>query len=111
MLIFIDNDTRWNSTYNMLKQFLHLNDAISAAIISSKVISKSMKNSLKFSDSEMQYLKHIFDICQIFFPATKFLQGHHYSTIQFVIPYIFQIRTKLQQKIRDDSLVSIFSIL
>ena len=88
LTLFIDNDTGWNSAFNMLKQFLHLNDAISAAMISSKKITKTMKNILKISDNELQFVKSIFEICQIFIPATKFLQGQYYSTMQFVIRYI-----------------------
>lgn len=88
----------------MLNQFLHLWPAIKSAIEISKSIRN--KNSIHFSANEIEFLKECHSIFEIFIKASTVLQGQKYCTIQYIYPYIFQVRTRLEKKIKSENLVS-----
>lgn len=110
LILYIDQETRWNSTYEMLRRFLYVYEAIKLALSASKI---KNKNNLSFSDDEIFYFKELLDIFTIFVKATVILQGEKYPTIQYIYPYIFNIRKRLRQKRDNLNLVSFvfFNIL
>jgi hypothetical protein len=93
----------------MLNRFLHLYPAIQSSIDISKNISN--KHRLNLSIEEIQYLNDCLDIFKIFVKATVKLQADKYPTIQYIYPHIFQIRTRLNEKFNQESLVSYNDIL
>lgn len=58
----------------------------------------------------MEYIRQTFEIFQIFTKPSEILQGSSYPTIEYVYPYIYLIRYKLDRKYRDENLVSFFLI-
>ena len=78
----------------MIKNFLHIYQAIKAVINSSN--SKAFKNkALILSDEELIYLKNILNICSIFVKTTTKLQAETYPTIYYIIPEVYNIYNRL----------------
>jgi len=78
----------------MIKNFLHIYQAIKAVINSSN--SKAFKNkALILSDEELIYLKNILNICSIFVKNTIKLQAETYPTIYYIIPEVYNIYNRL----------------
>ena len=102
--IFLDEDVRWNSTFNLLKNFLILYPAIKSTIEISKDIKD--KNEYSFSNNEIEYIRQTFEIFTIFTKPSEILQGSRYPTIEYVYPYVYLTRYKLDRKYRDENLVS-----
>jgi len=79
----------------MLKNFLHIYEAIKVVINSSK--SKAFKNkSLILTNIEIAYLNNILNIISIFVKATTKLQAENYPTIYYIIPEVYRIYTRLE---------------
>jgi hypothetical protein len=79
----------------MLKDFLHIYEAIRIVITSSK--SKAFKNkSLILTNIEIIYLNNILNIISIFVKATTKLQAENYPTIYYIIPEVYKIYNKLE---------------
>jgi len=79
----------------MLKDFLHVYEAIKIVINSSK--SKAFKNKgLVLTNIEIIYLNNILNIISIFVKATTKLQAENYSTIYYIIPKVYKIYNKLE---------------
>ena len=79
----------------MLRDFLHIYEAIRAVINSSK--SKSFKNkSLILTNIEIKYLNNILNIISVFIKATTKLQTENYPTIYYIIPEIYKIYNRLE---------------
>ena len=106
---YLDQDVRWNSTYEMLYRFDHLYSAIESSILISDKLKKD-KN-LRFSEQERQYIKDTIDIFKIFKKPSTILQGQKYPTISFIFPYIYLVRVKLESKKNSQDLVSLYLIL
>ena len=64
LLNLIDSDIRWNSTYELLKNFLELYPAIKSTIDISKTILP--KEEYQFLDDEIRYIRETFEIFRIF---------------------------------------------
>jgi len=78
----------------MLRDFLHIYEAIKVVINSSK--SKAFKDKdLILTDIEIIFLKNILDIISIFIKATIKLQTEKYPTIYYIIPEVYKIYNKL----------------
>jgi hypothetical protein len=78
----------------MLFNFLEVWLPIKSTITISN--SKAFKNkSIILKDSEIKYLKDIFNILNIFISATTKLQADKYPTICYLIPLIYSIYNKL----------------
>ena len=78
----------------MIKNFLHIYQAIKAVINSSN--SKAFKNkALILSDEELIYLKNILNICSIFIKTTTKLQAETYPIIYYIIPEVYNIYNRL----------------
>ena len=79
----------------MLKNFLHIYEAIKVVINSSK--SKAFKNkALILINIEIIYLNNILNIISIFIKATTKLQAKAYPTIYYIIPEVYKIYNKLE---------------
>lgn len=79
----------------MLKNFLHIYEAIKVVINSSN--SKAFKNkSLVLTNIEITYLNNILNIISIFVKATTKLQAENYPTIYYIIPEVYKIYNKLE---------------
>ena len=88
----------------MLNRFLHLYEAINSAITISSII--KYKDTLRFSTLEINFLRESNEIFKIFVKTSTILQASKYPTIQYIYPYIYQIRLKLLAKSRQEDLVS-----
>ena len=91
----------------MLERFLDIYRPISNAIETSTTLNEKNRRILRFSEEDIKYLHDCLDIFKIFIYASTKLQAENYPTIQYIYPYIYQIRVKLIEKARDDTLVSI----
>jgi hypothetical protein len=90
----------------MLRDFLHIYEAIRAVINSSK--SKSFKNkNLILTYIEIKYLNNILNIISIFIKATTKLQAENYPTIYYIIPEVYKIYNRLEN-FKDTFKVSFF---
>jgi hypothetical protein len=79
----------------MLKDFLHVYEAIKVVINSSK--SKAFKNKgLVLTNIEIIYLNNILNIISIFVKATIKLQAENYPTIYYIILKVYKIYNKLE---------------
>ena len=79
----------------MLKNFLYIWEAIKAVINSSN--SKAFRNkSLILTDIELQWLKNLLLVLNIFVKATTKLQAEKYPTIYYIIPKVYIIYNKLE---------------
>ena len=79
----------------MLKNFLHIYEAIKVVINSSK--SKAFKNkALILTNIEIIYLNNILNIISIFIKATTKLQAEAYPTIYYIILEVYKIYNKLE---------------
>jgi hypothetical protein len=79
----------------MLKNFLHIYEAIKVVINSSN--SKAFKDkSLILTNIEITYLNNILNIISIFVKATTKLQAENYPTIYYIIPEVYKIYNKLE---------------
>ena len=79
----------------MLKDFLHIYEAIKVVITSSK--SKAFKNkSLILINIEIIFLNNILNIISIFIKATTKLQAENYPTIYYIILEVYKIYNKLE---------------
>jgi len=79
----------------MLKNFLHIYEAIKVVINSSK--SKAFKNkSLLFTNIEIIFLNNILKIISIFVKITTKLQAEKYPTIYYIILEVYKIYNRLE---------------
>jgi hypothetical protein len=92
----------------MLKEFLHIYEAIKVVINSSK--SKVFKNkNLILTNIEITYLNNILNIISIFIKTTTKLQAKNYPTIYYIIPKVYKIYNKLEN-FKKEFKVSLFFI-
>ncbi|PVH68799.1 hypothetical protein DL98DRAFT_542123 [Cadophora sp. DSE1049] len=82
----LDQQTRWSSTYYMLKNFLHLWEPIKAVINSSNSKAFKNKNNLLLGEIEIMWLENVLAISAIFVKATTKLQAEKYPTIYYIMP-------------------------
>ena len=98
----------------MLERFLNIEPAIKLALSIAiekpnfSTIQKKLFRVLAFTNIELKYIKDTRDIFKIFIKASNILQAEKYPTIQYIYPYIYLIRIKLEAKARSEDLVSIF---
>uniref|UniRef100_A0A6P7H1Y9 Uncharacterized protein LOC114345090 n=1 Tax=Diabrotica virgifera virgifera TaxID=50390 RepID=A0A6P7H1Y9_DIAVI len=93
-----DTPTRWNSTYDMLRKFLEIEDAL--------------KSTLALIDEQLPILTHsdwkvIKDLCKVLKPfedATKYISGELYCSGSVVIPISVGLRSVFQNLIKKDNL-------
>ena len=96
----------------MLDRFLNIEPAIKSALSIAiekpnfSNIQKKLFKLLNFNNLELKYIKDTRDIFKIFIKASNILQAEKYPTIQYIYPYIYLIRIKLEAKIRNEDLVS-----
>lgn len=87
----------------MLKNFIFLIDPITTVVVSSK--NKAFKNNkLSISSQEIDYLKSVLKILEIFNKPIIKLQGEEYPTLYYTIPlvynlYIFLDKLNIQFKV------------
>ena len=80
----------------MLKNFLHIYQAIKAVVNNSN--SKAFKNkNLLLLDYELIYLNNILNVLSIFIKATTKLQAESYLIIYYIIPEVYNIYNKLEK--------------
>ena len=90
----------------MLRDFLHIYEAIRAVINSSK--SKSFKNkNLILTNIEIKYLNNILNIISIFIKATTKLRAENYPIIYYIILEVYKIHNRLKN-FKDTFKVSFF---
>jgi hypothetical protein len=78
----------------MLKNFLHIYEAIKVVINSSKL--KAFKNkSLLLTNIEIIFITNILKIISIFVKTTTKLQAEKYPIIYYIIPEVYKIYTRL----------------
>ncbi|KAH7310351.1 hypothetical protein BKA65DRAFT_485028 [Rhexocercosporidium sp. MPI-PUGE-AT-0058] len=93
----LDQKTRWSSTANMLKDFLHVWQAIKIVISLSTTKSfEKNKEILILKDSEIAYLEKCLKIFNIFIKPTIKLQAEKYSTIYYLLPEVYKLYTRLE---------------
>ena len=79
----------------MLKNFLHIYEAIKVVINSSK--SKAFKDkSLLLTNTEITFLNNILKIISIFVKITTKLQAEKYPTIYYIILEVYKIYNRLE---------------
>ena len=69
--IILNEDVRWNSTFNLLKNFLILYSTIKSTIEISKEIKD--KNEYSFLDNKIEYIRQTFEIFLIFTKSSEIL--------------------------------------
>jgi hypothetical protein len=90
----------------MLKDFLHVYNAIRVVINNSKA--KTFKNkSIILTNNKLIYLKNILSIIEIFVKVTTKLQAENYPTIYYIILEVYKIYIRLEG-FRDSFKVSNF---
>jgi hypothetical protein len=91
----------------MLKNFLHIYEAIEVVINSSK--SKAFKNkNIALTGKELIFLNIILNIISIFVKATTKLQAKNHPTIYYIIPEVYKIYNRLEG-FKEKYNISIFS--
>jgi len=79
----------------MLKNFLHIYEAIKVVINSSKL--KAFKNkSLLLTNIKIIFITNILKIISIFVKTTTKLQAEKYPIIYYIIPEVYKIYTRLK---------------
>jgi hypothetical protein len=79
----------------MLKNFLHIYEAIKVVINSSKL--KAFKNkSLLLTNIKIIFITNILKIISIFVKTTTKLQAEKYPIIYYIIPEVYKIYTRLE---------------
>ena len=91
----LDNTTRWNSTYHMIKLFLDLKPAITYT--SGISTNKEFKNNT-LTETEWATLIELKAIFEIFVKPTIKLQGEIYTTLNKSLLFIYQIFNKLEKQ-------------
>lgn len=86
-------ETRWNSTYDMLKRFIELADKISGILL------KQPTSPVMLTATEMQAAKEFVELLKPFDEATKIVYGEHYLTGSKVIPIVNTLKNKLDMLI------------
>jgi hypothetical protein len=93
----------------MLKNFLHIYEAIKVVINSSK--SKAFKNkSLLLTNIEIIFLNNILKIISIFVKITTKLQAEKYPIIYYIIPEVYKIYNKIEFNVSLFLLILIYTI-
>jgi hypothetical protein len=92
-LIPLDNSTRWNSTYKMIKTTLELKDAI---IYVSKNTNNDEFQNIILNNNEWEALEELKNIFEIFVKPTTKLQGQIYTTLNYTLLYIYRIYRQLK---------------
>lgn len=95
-IIPLDNTTRWNSTYHMIKVFLELKPAINYT--SGISTNKEFKNNA-LTETEWATLIELKAIFEIFVKPTIKLQGEIYTTLNKTLLFIYQIFNKLEKQL------------
>ena len=92
----LDNSTRWNSTYFMIKTALELKQPL---IYTANLTSNKDFKQYLLSDLEWFELKELKNIFEIFLKPTIKLQGQIYTTLNYSLLYIYQLYNKLEKLI------------
>ena len=87
-----DVDTRWNSTYDMLSQYVKQHDAILNVLI------KEGKMNLCLSPKDIDTINRAIDVLQPFKEATAEMSAEKFTTISKVLPMIKILMSKVNQK-------------
>ena len=95
----LDNATRWNSTYYMIKIALDLQKAI--IYTANNTTNKDFKQHMLTKTDWLQ-LKELKSIFKVFLKPTIKLQSQIYTTLNYSLLYIYQIYKKL------DNLINIY---
>ena len=109
LIISINRDIRWNSTHDLLFNYLNLYPIINITLDIFKKLEK--KENLRLTPSEIVYISNTYDILHIFLKPSIHLQVSNYSTIEYVFPHVFNVRKKLKNKYEDSNIVSFFFFL
>ncbi len=92
----LDNTTRWNSTFNMIKTAIDLKQPI--IYISKNITNKEFKRYILI-DNEWSVLNELKNIFEIFVKPSVKLQRQLYITLNKSLLYIYQIYNKLEHLI------------
>ena len=109
LIISINRDIRWNSTHDLLFNYLNLYPIINITLDIFKKLEK--KENLRLTPSEIVYVSNIYDILHIFLKSSIHLQVSNYSIIKYVFSHVFNVRKKLKNKYEDSNIVSFFFFL
>jgi hypothetical protein len=93
----LDSPTRWNSTYKMINDFIFQLDPITI------VISRYPKYfvNLSLSETDIDLVKSLAEILAEIEALTILFQGNSYTSIQFVLPLIFNLDLFLDEIVKD----------
>ena len=89
----LDNVTRWNSTFYLIKIALKLKEVI--IYIANNTLNKDFKKNILL-DLEWEALSNLKDIFKVFVKPTIKLQGQTYTTLNLSLLYVYQIFNKLK---------------
>lgn len=92
----------------MIERILKLYEPINSALLTATNIKN--KNDYLLTEIDKQYLVDYMSIFKIFIKISTFLQGQKYTTIQYIIPYIFQIRRRLLDITNNSNIVSYINL-
>jgi hypothetical protein len=93
----LDSPTRWNSTYKMIKDFLFQLNAISIVIAR---YPKYFEN-LELAPEDIKLVKSLGDILARIEALTILFEGSSYTSIQLVLPLMFNLDKFLNEVILD----------
>lgn len=93
----LDSPTRWNSTYKMIIDFMFQLEPITIVM---RRYPKEFEN-LELSASDIEQIKGLGDILAEIEALTILFQGSSYTSMQFVLPLIFNLDTFLNEIIED----------
>lgn len=92
MLLVQSVQTRWNTTYLMLKRFVKM-----SPLIAQVLASPSIKNAPRMiSGADIEFLSEILNILMPFDEATKEISGSEYITGSLVIPLVTILESALR---------------
>ena len=88
----------------MLERYNKLSDAFRNTLFNHRKIIKNPR-SYELSEKNEEFLNQYLNILKIFIQISDRLQGRDYTTIQYILPYIFTIRQKLSKFRRNTDLI------
>ncbi len=88
------NDTRWNSIYRQVNSIVKLdNNKLT------EMLRNTPQQNLVFTQKELQQLKELVDVLELFAQATDIAQGNNYVTASCVVPFVVLLNKRLAEQL------------
>ncbi|CAB81093.1 AT4g05510 [Arabidopsis thaliana] len=105
VLLSLDVQTRWNSTYLMLHKALKYQRALNRF----KIVDKNYKNCP--SSEEWKRAKTIHEILMPFYKITNLMSGRSYSTSNLYFGHVWKIQCLLEMRLKFDKYWKEYSVI